>query len=198
MILLPPLVDTEDSIWHQKSRQNDGVFEFCFAGVPDGNKESLDSIVKAFGNIENTDTRLRIIGVSKEDFVSLYPVLSETADDKRFIFMGKLSHKNTLKYVADCDCYIFIRPFDRRNNAGFPTKFAEGYTLNVPVITTDISDIAKYLDLKRDSLLSDCSADTVKKAMEEKIKKGKASAESEIRTAFDYRNYIELCKMFLK
>lgn len=198
MILLPPLVDTDDVIWHQKSRCDDGIFEFCFAGVPDGNKESLDSIVTAFGNTKINNTRLRIIGVKKEEFVSLYPALEASADDERIIFMGKLSHKDTLKYVSDCDCYIFIRPFDRRNNAGFPTKFAEGYTLNVPVITTDISDIAKYLDTEKDILLSDCSADAVKKAMEEKINNGKASAFCEIRTAFDYRNYIDLCKKFLK
>ncbi len=198
MILLPPLVDVKDEIWHQKSARNDGTFEFCFAGVPDGNKESLDSIVVAFSKLADQNARLRIIGVTMEKFVSLYPSLEASAGDNRIIFMGKLSHKDTLKYVACCDCYIFIRPFDRRNNAGFPTKFAEGYTLNVPVITTDISDIAKYLDSERDILLSDCSAVSVKNAMEEKLNKGHASDASEIRTTFDYRNYVELCKKFLK
>lgn len=198
MILLPPLVDTEDSIWHQKYSRNDDAFEFCFAGVPDGNKESLDSIVKAFADIPCEELTLRIIGVTKENFVLLYPELKAFADDKRIIFMGKLSHQETLKYVANCDCYIFIRPFDRRNNAGFPTKFAECYTLNVPVITTDISDIAKYLDPERDCLLDDCSAGAVKIAMAEKISRGKVADSAEIRTSFDYRNYIELCMKLLR
>ncbi len=197
MILLPPLVDINDSIWHQKNGRNDDIFEFCFAGVPDGNKESLDSIVTAFSDTESKRTRLRIIGVTKEHFISLYPSLKKAADDERIIFMGKLSHKETLKYVADCDCYIFIRPSDRRNNAGFPTKFAEGYTLGVPVITTDISDISMYIDVPRDVLLPDCSSDAVRNAMEERIKKGKPDS-SEIRNTFDYRNYIDLCKKFLK
>ena len=197
LILLPPLVDTQDDIWHQRTGRNDDVFEFCFAGVPDGNKESLDSIVTAFSSTESINTRLRVIGVTREHFVSLYPSLKNAAEDKRIVFMGRLSHSETLKYVADCDCYIFIRPSDRRNNAGFPTKFAEGYTLNVPVITTDISDIAGYLDLNRDILLSDCSSYAVRNAMEEKIKNGKPDS-SDVRNTFDYRNYIDLCKKFLK
>ena len=197
LILLPPLVDTDDEIWHQRTGRNDDMFEFCFAGVPDGKKESLDSIITAFSGIEDVKCRLRIIGVSKEQFILLYPSLKNAAEDKRIVFMGRFSHKETLKYVADCDCYIFIRPSDRRNNAGFPTKFAEGYTLNVPVITTDISDIARYLDFKKDILLSDCSSDTVRNAMEEKIKNGKPDS-SDVRNTFDYRNYIDLCKKFLK
>lgn len=197
MILLPPLVDVKDSIWHQKKGRNDGIFEFCFAGVLDGNKESLDSIVTAFCKITDDKTRLRIIGVTKEHFVSLYPSLKNEAEDERIVFMGKLSHKETLEYVADCDCYIFIRPSDRRNNAGFPTKFAEGYTLGVPVIATDISDISMYIDGTRDILLPDCSCTAVRNAMEAKIKEGKTGM-SDIRTTFDYRNYIDLCKNFLK
>jgi glycosyltransferase involved in cell wall biosynthesis len=198
MILLPPLVDTEDEIWHQKTGRNDDCFEFCFAGVPDGNKESLDSIVSAFSETESKKARLRIIGVTKEHFVSLYPSLKKAAEDERIVFMGRLSHKETLKYVADCDCYIFIRPSDRRNNAGFPTKFAEGYTLNVPVITTDISDIAKYLDIQRDILLPDCTVLSVQNAMETKIREGKLTASKGIRNTFDYRNYVDSCKKLLK
>ncbi len=198
MILLPPLVDTEDEIWHQKTGRNDDVFEFCFAGVPDGNKESLDSIVSAFASSTNNKTRLRIIGISKEQFVALYPYLKKAAEDERIVFMGRLSHKETLQYAANCDCYIFIRPSDRRNNAGFPTKFAEGYTLNVPLITTDISDISQYLDARRDILLSDCTFDSVKSAIEEVVKRGKSEDLSEIRITFDYRNYVDLCKKLLK
>jgi len=197
MILLPPLVDTEDAIWHQKTGRTDGIFEFCFAGVPDGNKESLDSIIVAFSETKNRKARLRIIGVTREQFVSMYPSLDKAAGDERIVFMGKLSHKETLEYVADCDCYIFIRPSDRRNNAGFPTKFAEGYTLGVPVIATDISDISMYIDGTRDILLPDCSCTAVRNAMEAKIKEGKTGM-SDIRTTFDYRNYIDLCKNFLK
>ncbi len=198
MILLPPLVDTKDEIWYQKNPRDDDIFEFCFAGVPDGNKESLDSIVGAFCGTENRKTRLRIIGVTKEQFVSLYPSLEAAAKDERIIFMGKLSHKETLRFVSACDCYIFIRPSDRRNNAGFPTKFAEAFTLNVPVITTDISDIAKYLDRQRDILLPDCTIQAIKNAMEEKVREGRCTDSTGIRNTFDYRNYVDLCKKFLK
>ena len=56
MVKLPPLVDIEDSIWHQQPEQHEG-FEFCFAGQLDGLKESLDLVVKSFlSNAMNNDT----------------------------------------------------------------------------------------------------------------------------------------------
>ena len=59
--------------------------------------------------------------------------------------MGRLSHRETVKYILGCNCYIFIRRSDKRNNAGFPTKFAESYTCGVPIITTDVSDVGEYI-----------------------------------------------------
>ena len=39
LLRLPPLIDTDDEIWHQMPAEHSGVFEFCFAGIPDGKKE---------------------------------------------------------------------------------------------------------------------------------------------------------------
>ena len=145
MIKLPPLVDIEDPIWHQKQEKHEG-FEFCFAGMLDGQKDSLDVIVKAFAKICDEQTKLRIIGVEKDEFKSVYPdtvnELNRCGDN--VIFMGMQSHFDTIRYVLGCDCYIFIRQSDTRNNAGFPTKFAEATTCGVPIITTKVSDLKDY------------------------------------------------------
>ena len=145
MIKLPPLVDIEDPIWHQKPEKHEG-FEFCFAGMLDGQKDSLDVIVKAFAKVCDEHTKLRIIGVEKEEFKSVYPdavnELNRCGDN--VIFMGMQSHFDTISYVLGCDCYIFVRQSDLRNNAGFPTKFAEATTCGVPIISTNVSDLKDY------------------------------------------------------
>ena len=197
LIKLPPLVDTQEELWHQRQERSDGIFEFCFAGVPDGNKESLDKILCSFSEISDKKIRLRLIGVTKDECNKIYPELSEIIEDDRIVFMGKLSHKETLKFVSECDCYIFIRNPDRRNNAGFPTKFSEAYTLAMPIITSEISDISDYLKENQGVILDDISVDSVKKAMIDQITYNQKSNNSVIRTTFDYRTFTDKVKEFL-
>ena len=186
MIKLPPLVDIEDEIWHQQPEKHEG-FEFCFAGMLDGQKDSLDVIVKAFAMIFDEQTKLRIIGVEKDEFKSVYPdavdALNQCGDN--ITFMGMQSHFDTIRYVLGCDCYIFIRPADTRNNAGFPTKFAEAITCGVPMIASKVSDVAAFAN---DNTIFTDSLDEHKIA--EAMKQIKKQSESKvINKTFDYRNY---------
>lgn len=194
LILLPPLVDINDEIWHQKAESQPDIFEFCFAGIPDGNKESLDKVVDGFCSISRGDIRLRIIGITDEEFLRIYPdcKIPEPFKDK-IIFMGKLSHSDTIRYVLGCNCYIFIRRSDRRNNAGFPTKFAEAFTCGVPVITTDVSDVGKYIAKSgKGSLLKDMSAKSIAEAMLYQIEN--KSTEKSLNIEFHYEAFIQSAK----
>ena len=186
LLRLPPLVDIEDAIWHQEKKTHDGVFEFCFAGTTN-NKEKIDVIVSAFSKIKVDNVRLRIIGTKKEEYLLAFPEHKDILNES-IVFMGRLSHEDTVRYVLSCDCYIFIREATRRNEAGFPTKFAESYTCGVPIISTDVSDIKAYAD-DRVMLLQGVDENAVIDAIK------KASAEFErndcLRDSFDYRNYLE-------
>ncbi len=167
LLLLPPLVDINDGIWHQNAEKQEGIFEFCFAGVPDANKDSLDKVVQAFDRLDTDRVRLKIVGVSQEEFAQLYPDCEISAKaGKKISFMGRVSHKEAVRYILGCDCYIFLRDADRRNNAGFPTKFAEAYTCGAPIITTDVSDIKKYIiNNEKGCVIDGLSADRVAAAM---------------------------------
>jgi glycosyltransferase involved in cell wall biosynthesis len=147
MLLLPPLVDLDDPIWHQSRTRNENVFEFCFAGILDSNKESLDVVIRAFCLLKHDNIRLRIIGISEQDFHAFYPDFQNdfAQQNEKIYFMGRLSHRETVGYILKSNCYIFIRQSDLRNNAGFPTKFVEAYTCGIPIITTDVSDIRTFM-----------------------------------------------------
>lgn len=186
MVKLPPLVDVEDKIWYQHPEPHEG-FEFCFAGMLDGQKDSLDVIVKAFAKVCDEQIKLRVIGVEKDEFKSVYPdavdALNQCGDN--IIFMGMQSHFDTIRYVLGCDCYVFIRPTDTRNNAGFPTKFAEATTCGVPMIASKVSDVASFAN---DNTIFTDSLDEHKIA--EAMKQIKKQSESKvINKTFDYRNY---------
>ena len=187
MVKLPPLVYVEDEIWHQHPEPHEG-YEFCFAGQLDGLKESLDLVVKSFARVCDKHTKLRIIGVEREDFKKIYPeVINELAQcGNNVIFMGRLTHEETIRYVLGCDCYLFIRYSNIRNNAVFPTKFAEATTCGASVITTDVSDIKIY-ENEKTIILDSVNTEIISAAM--KAVKNKINTKENMKNTFDYRQY---------
>lgn len=175
VLLLPPLVDLDDPIWHQDRTRDKDVFEFCFAGVLDSNKESLDMVVRAFCLLKHENIRLRLIGVSGQDFRAFYPDFQGDLDrqNEKICFMGRISHNDTVRHILRSNCYIFIRSSDLRNNAGFPTKFVEAYTCGVPIITTDVSDIRAHMTSPdKGEILTSLDVESIRQAMADAITRG--------------------------
>ncbi len=198
LLRLPPLVDINDGIWHQPVEKADKVFSFCFSGFPGGNKESLDKVVEAFEKLNIESTKLKIVGLTEKDFFKLYPYVKQI-NNENIIFWGKQTHKESIKNILNCDCYIFIRPSDRRNNAGFPTKFVESFTCGVPIITTDVSDIKDYISLSEGSiLLENCETENILKAMKTVLNKDKNKEPSDLKTVFHYAEYKHKAKLWLE
>lgn len=198
LVILPPLVDINDEIWHQKPDLHEGIFEFCFAGIPDGNKECIDKVVEAFCNINQKNTHLSIIGITENDFRAIYPdcIIPKNVRNK-ITFMGRLSHSETIKYVLGCDCYVFLRCADKRNSAGFPTKFAEAFTCGVPIITTDVSDVGEYIKKSgKGTLLKDMTTKSISDAMLYHIENKNQS--KSLNNTFHFESFICTVKNWLK
>ena len=198
LLKLPPLVDVKDEIWRQPIKKNEDSFTFCFSGFPGGSKDSLDKVVGAFNKLKDNNARLKIVGLTEDDFLSLYPEIKKI-DKERIEFLGVQSHKSSIKNILSCDCYVFIRQSDRRNNAGFPTKFAESFTCGVPIITTNVSDINEYITLSEENiLLENCETESILKAMETVLNKGKNKEKPVLKTDFYYLEYKEKAKQWLE
>ena len=193
LIKLPPLVDLSQDMWHQAVGMDDSKFTFCFAGFPDGNKDYIDVVVKAFSSLDCENARLNIVGVTEDQFRALY---ADVEINGNVEFLGKVSHNESIKQILLCDCYVFIRPSDRRNNAGFPTKFVESFTCGGKIITTDVSDVKKYAD--DDCLILDSTdLSELQTAMRKVIDENNVSEKKALRDTFDYRNYIDKTKIWL-
>lgn len=197
LLRLPPLVDIDEPIWCQERAEHCGVFEFCFAGTIN-NKERLDAVVQAFCMIDNPYLRLRIVGLSKEDYAAAFPEQKALIDgDGRLLFMGYVTHEESVGYVLSCDCYIFIREKTTRNEAGFPTKFAEAYTCGVAIISTDVSDIKQYADDHHVLIIDNSSCEAVHDAMLQMMQSNKKGQNARINKTFDYKNYVSETKAWI-
>ena len=115
--------------------------------------------------------------------------------DDRILFMPRQSHEETVRHVLDCGCYVFIRPSDVRNNAGFPTKFVEAFTCGVPIIATDISDIRFYTRPNIQIIPSIDEHDLVE-AMTTAVKNG--SQKPSLDKTFHYANYTQVMHNWLE
>ena len=191
VLRLPPLVDTEEAIWKQERQAHPGEFVFCFAAGSIANKERPDAVIEAFLNIDAPDAKLQIVGLTYEELAAAYPSISaQTADDERINFCGFVSHEETVRDILSCDCYIFVREKNKRNEAGFPTKFAEAYTCGVPIITTDVSDVAGYITSpEKGIIVPGTDAASVEKGMRGALE-GRDNTDKQLQNEFDFRNHI--------
>lgn len=112
-------------------------------------KEKLDMIIDSLFriHIDGVDFKLNIFGVTKEEYLKVYPEFLEKLNDlkNKVFFKGKCSHQQVLESLVETDFSIFLRDVTRVTQAGFPSKFAESITYGTPIITNSISNIEPYI-----------------------------------------------------
>ena len=191
IIVLPPLVDLSDEkyVFHHPKEKND-VSTFIYSGSPSAAKESLGEVVECFDNITDIDYKLIIVGVTIEQFASIY---GSTPKNNKIEFCGRISHREAVNAVRQSDYAIVIRPRTRVTMAGFPTKFAEAVSVGTAVIANDISDLKLYLkDGKNGYLISsEKIAEEFKRIL---LSDKNVVIESD---TFDYKKYTEQFEIFL-
>lgn len=193
VLLLPPMNNVDDEKWHSVGLRDDGgKLRLCFAGTGGGSKDSLDNLINAVARVE--ECTLSVIGTDENELKKMYPTLNVP---KNVVLHGRVDHKTALRYVIGADYYVFIRENNLRNSAGFPTKFTEAYTCGVPIITTESSDIVKYLEAENAGVvLPSTDVDDIEKCLKNLL--AHPIHHSPIRRTFDYREYQDRCDKWLK
>lgn len=203
-IELPPLVDLKDEKWRKVEKNRDGIISFNYAGSPGKNKDKINEIIEvlALEKFNQYKFIFNVVGITKDEYLLYYPEhrgIIELLEGKVFL-KGRVSHREALNIVKKSDYTIFIREDNRVTKAGFPTKFAESYSCNTPVITTMSSNLNKYVkngengfvveldDIKGslDKILSNCIINNIR-----------VRISNEDNRIFDFNNYYEECENFL-
>lgn len=162
VLRIPPLVDISEEKWKVGNKQNQmheinsDSIKLVYSGNPGRNKDKLNYLIETlFKSVVYKDYLLRIIGITKEQYLNDYPEHIKIIDllGDKIIFLGKISHNRSIEYIKESDFSIFIREVDKLSKAGFPTKFVESISCGVPVITTLTSDLNDYLIENRNGFI---------------------------------------------
>ena len=102
----------------------------------------LSRIIKAAIKLKKENYKFKIIfvgdGAEHKDYVKL---VKDNKLDDYIIFVGEKA--NPFPYYKLADAFILSSAFE-----GFPTTFLEALVLNIPIITTDVSDARDDIDNK--------------------------------------------------
>ena len=156
VIVLPPLVEK----YLKNTNQSSGkIVNIVYAGLPfrlgrkvSSSKEVKDRLDLAIQGLAGmSDKKLTIsfdiYGITEEDYLIAYPEHRSLVVDNRdrIVFHGKQPMNEIQNAVNKADLTILLRDVTRATSAGFPTKIVESLSCGTPVITTDTSDLAKYI-----------------------------------------------------
>lgn len=215
MIVIPPLVVTErlpQYIYNSSDKLN-----IVYAGVPfpvDGRKvdessykDRLDITIDLLGDVykNNKKFTFNIYGITKDEYLGVVgkhkQLLSELSDT--IFFHGNTKNEDVLRIVSNADFTINLRNVNRMTTAGFSTKFVESISCGTPAITTNTSDLSKYLIEGENGFFIniDDRDEAVNKLLEifslnpDRIRQMKKQCyESRL---FDFREYVDEMKRFL-
>ena len=188
-VRIPPLIDYCDSIWHQPAILFDeSCVNLIYTGNPGRKKDILVPIIDAVSDSE-TKCMLRVVGISESEAKQRVKKINHA----KVIFVGRVSHSETIKYLLSSDALVFYRGKNRVSMAGFSTKFVEAVTCGTAVITNDTSDMKSYMQSfdigtiadSKQALLELLESDTIKKRIENSNSNKEGNEK-----LFDYNRYL--------
>jgi len=152
-IVVPAMCDKSEEKWHQGTsiaEAHAGKYNgitLIYAGNP-ARKDAIHYTINAVQRLIDEGAKLRflILGTEREKYIKNYSDLLRTTNlSEQIQFLGRVSQDAIPSYYAIADFMVLLRESTRKNNAGFPTKFAESFTSGTPVIANLTSDLGDYL-----------------------------------------------------
>jgi len=156
-VIIPPL--RVEKIRINSFPKGDDFVRIAYAGIPFTGgqrlrerhhaKDRLDLAIKYlyFAFKSGINFRFDIYGITKDHYVSGLPEdqYMLNAMSNVVFFHGYKRAEIIDEEVSNADFTILIRDVNRGTNAGFSTKFVQSISCGTPVITTNTSDIMKYM-----------------------------------------------------
>ena len=209
-IRIPAILDVKGAERIDKEVKSHRI-KVVYAGSP-GKKDYLKEVLEGFSLLPEDKREvfeIKIIGITEKQLRDICDVPENVINNLKTIMkcFGRITREEVIKILQNADFTVLLRnPELRYAKAGFPTKVAESMTYGVPVICNYSSDLSRYIyDMKNGIVVEKCTSQSFYESLqrvclidEKKIKDIKSNARYTAERFFDYRNYIEPMREFLK
>ena len=206
IVVVPPLVDLTEDVWQADCEKKNDCLEFVYSGVP-GSRNEKDKIGMIIECLEKLPAEKQfmftVIGITEPQFLAIYPELSKTLEklNGKIQFSGRVSHRESIVALKKADYSLIIRDRNRKNMAGFPTKFVESYTSGIGIIVNNFSDVAQYLPKEgKNILINSSKVDRVLDALQDVFKGDLQKIRFERmnnRKEFDFHNWKSVFELLI-
>lgn len=205
--VIPVILDIQENKNYKKMIEGKKIY--IYAGSP-GKKDNLDIMLKGFALLPEekiNEIIIRLYGVTEED---VKKIITENEYDKLCSALkcfGRVKREIIMKSYKEVTFSILMRnPKLKYAQAGFPTKVVESMMNYTPVITNITSDLDKYLENKKNSVIvqdfskeSFCNAILESTEMTtEQLKEMQSLAHNTAKEKFSYENYKDKLQDLLK
>jgi len=143
----------------------------------DEDSKKLTRLIEVAKRLKNDNYKFRILFIGEGKDTNLYKELvKKNSLEDVIYFLGY--KKNPYPYFKISDAIVLTSDYE-----GYPVVFTEAFVLNIPIITTDISDSKKDIDGKY-GIVSEKNIDDIYNSIKEFIVNGFA-----IKEKFDAQKY---------
>lgn len=158
------------------------IFTFLNVGRHTEFDKQLSYLIKAAILLKKDNLKFRVIMIGDGKDHELYKkMVKENSLESEIMFLG--TKKNPYPYFKISDCFILTSRYE-----GYPVVFHECFALNLPIITTNVSDSEKDVNGKFGIVVGN-SIEEIYNAMKCAIKNGISTNEK-----FNYEEYNKLIK----
>ncbi len=125
-----------------KLKKDEKLTTFLNVGRHEEASKKLTRLIEASKKLKDDKYKFRVIMVGDGQDNKQYKELVKQYNlENEFVFVGK--QKNPYPYFKISDCIILTSDYE-----GYPVVYQEAFVLNIPIITTEVSDSKKDVENK--------------------------------------------------
>jgi glycosyltransferase involved in cell wall biosynthesis len=127
-----------------------------FYGGSFGEKDGLEYLIKAFEKISLQFNNVTLILTGRgadHDLKPIHQIIKSSTFKEKILFKGYLSVDEYYRLINECDIFCMTRIKSKFADAGFPFKLGEFLSTGKAVIATNVGDVNKFIQNKKNGLL---------------------------------------------
>ena len=146
-------------------KRKDGIVTFLNVARQEEKSKKLTRLIEVTEKLKNEKLQFRVLLIGEGQDTDKYKkLIKEKQLQNQIVFLGQ--QQNPYPYFKISDCLILTSEYE-----GYPVVFNEARVLNIPIITTNVSDAKIDIENKY-GIVTEKNTEAIYKTMKQFIEKG--------------------------